>query len=286
MSQDTNVQSWTDCWNASARTTESMTDESLAAVWNKRSDTFAREMDGEKRQKRMTEVLGLLKEAGFSPKGTKVLDIGCGPGTLALPLARAGAEVTALDISTGMLDRVRTAAEQENLKITTQECSWWTADIDALGLRKSFDLVLSSMTPGVRDVETFDRMMACSKGFCYYSNFISRDPDPVQQEVYSRILNEVPRGNAHGPGMLYPFMYLYAQGYRPLVQFTHPDGNHERNWEEAAEKTIDFLGSTRNFSDTTKIRIRDCYKAAAADGRYNPGSGTYIGMMVWTVNTR
>lgn len=51
--------------------------------------------------------------------GMSVLDAGCGPGRLTIPLAKAvGAEgqVVALDIQSGMLDRVREKAQAENLK--------------------------------------------------------------------------------------------------------------------------------------------------------------------------
>ncbi|NMB78615.1 MAG: methyltransferase domain-containing protein, partial [Methanomicrobiales archaeon] len=162
---------------------ESLSDGTLGAVWNRRSDVFIRGTGGEQRQKRASDVLEMLREAGFSPRGKRILDIGCGPGTHTLPLAREGAVVTALDISEAMLNRIRETALEEKLDITTQEGSWWSLDIDKRGFRNSFDLVIASMTPGVRDRETFDRMMACSKGYCYYSNFISKAGDRLLPEI-------------------------------------------------------------------------------------------------------
>jgi len=105
-------------------------------------------------------------------------------------------------------------------------------------------------------------------------------------DIYTRILGEQPRTNAHGPDLLYPFMYLYTQGYRPLVRISQPKRDGTTDWREEAEKTIDFLGSTRNFSDDTKERIREYYRQAAEDGRFGSGPGTCLGMMVWKVNGR
>jgi ubiquinone/menaquinone biosynthesis C-methylase UbiE len=51
--------------------------------------------------------------------GMKVLDAGCGPGRLIIPIAeRIGpaGEVTAMDIQSGMLDRVRIKAQRANLE--------------------------------------------------------------------------------------------------------------------------------------------------------------------------
>jgi SAM-dependent methyltransferase len=73
------------------------------------------------------------------PPGSKVLDVACGTGNTALPAARAGAEVTGVDIAPNLLETARKRAAAENLQIRFQEG-------DAEDLRfpdHSFDVVLT-----------------------------------------------------------------------------------------------------------------------------------------------
>jgi SAM-dependent methyltransferase len=57
---------------------------------------------------------------GITP-GTRLLDVGCGAGQLALIAARAGAKVTGCDIATNWLEQARTRAAAEGLEITFEE---------------------------------------------------------------------------------------------------------------------------------------------------------------------
>ena len=140
MQQETNVRNWIDCWKSSRGTPDPMSRLGSVELWNERADNFAKVLDPMKKQKRMDEIFSLLDEIGFRVEGSRVLDIGCGPGAISIPLARAGAEVTSLDISYKALEYLKTNAEREGLSIEPIETSWWTADIDELGLRNRFDL--------------------------------------------------------------------------------------------------------------------------------------------------
>lgn len=299
-----NAKIWAELWKTSVKKPDTEADKLQAERWNQRADHFGKPRDGgdeKKRQKKASDILSLLKEAGFSPKGASILDIGCGPGALSIPLAKAGAKVTAMDIASGMLDRLKVAAKKEKLDITTLEGSWYSADIDKLKFRKKFDLVIASMTPAVRDLETFDRMMACSKKYCYYSNFIRRDMGggKAPMELH-KILGEGsttkgaghsdpdhgPAGHEHGggPGMVYPFMYLYTRGTLPILRLNHVSRHQELPWAEAADKMIEGMEKRHPLSGDIKKKIRAFYKDASPDGTYRLDSDTFSGMMVWRVD--
>jgi len=71
--------------------------------------------------------------------GMQLLDVGCGTGQLALLAARAGARVTACDISTNWLEKGRARAAAAGLRIRFEE-----GDAEGLPFADSrFDLVVS-----------------------------------------------------------------------------------------------------------------------------------------------
>jgi SAM-dependent methyltransferase len=72
-----------------------------------------------------------------------VLDIGCGPGTLSIPLAKKVRNVTALDLSSGMLKYLRENAGNNGLtNIRYLNASWPEACVDRLV--ESHDVVVAS----------------------------------------------------------------------------------------------------------------------------------------------
>jgi SAM-dependent methyltransferase len=72
--------------------------------------------------------------------GERVLDVACGPGVVALPAARAGAEVTGLDLTPRMLEHGRMWAARDGLEI-----EWVEGDAEELPFEAdSFDHVLST----------------------------------------------------------------------------------------------------------------------------------------------
>jgi SAM-dependent methyltransferase len=230
MPKQDNVKILRDCWKTSAgKTDRKMSEDRQDEMWSKRSGEFAQHVRDKRGQKRSADIIGFLEEAGFRAKGAKILDIGCGPGTLSILLAWAGADVTSLDVAPGMLAELKKYAEDEKIPVHPVECSWWKANIDKLGYRQKFDLVLASMTPGVKDAQTLEKMMACLKKYCYYSNFLSGGVPGMAHMEIRQILDRdkngpgpgVPAGcHGHGPGIVYPFFTSIQQGTDRLSGLT------------------------------------------------------------------
>ena len=73
--------------------------------------------------------------------GQRVLDVAAGSGNAAIPAARAGAEVTASDLTPELLDAGRATAERDGLALT-----WDQADAEALPYGDNeFDVVTSCL---------------------------------------------------------------------------------------------------------------------------------------------
>ncbi len=71
--------------------------------------------------------------------GTKVLDVACGTGNSAIPAAKAGAQVTGVDIATNLLEQARTRAAAERVEIGFEE-----GDAEELPCADaSFDVIVS-----------------------------------------------------------------------------------------------------------------------------------------------
>jgi SAM-dependent methyltransferase len=82
----------------------------------------------------------LVESLGVTPS-MRVLDVGCGDGTTALPLARLGAEVTGIDIARNLVEAGNRRAAKAGLRrLTFQEGDG--CHLDGVG-DHSFDLTLS-----------------------------------------------------------------------------------------------------------------------------------------------
>jgi len=124
----------------------------------------------------------LVKELGIT-KGLKVLDLGCGDGTTALPQARLGADVLGVDIAKNLVEAGNKRAKDEGLT----NCKFQEGD--ASDLRElqdhTFDLVVSifgaMFAPKPFDVAKEMVRVTRSGGRIIMGNWIPGDPTLVAQ---------------------------------------------------------------------------------------------------------
>ena len=124
----------------------------------------------------------LVRSLGIT-KGMKVLDLGCGDGTTALPAARHGAEVLGVDIARNLVEAGNRRANAENLR----NCRFEEGDASNLqGLPdRTFDLVVSifgaMFAPKPFDVAKEMVRVTRLGGRILMGNWIPCDPTLVAQ---------------------------------------------------------------------------------------------------------
>ena len=116
-------------------------------------------------------------------KGMKVLDLGCGDGTTALPAARLGADVLGVDIAANLVDAGNQRANAEGL----DNCRFQEGDASDLHELedKSFDLVVTifgaMFAPKPFDVAKEMVRVTRPGGRIVMGNWIPNDPTLVAQ---------------------------------------------------------------------------------------------------------
>ncbi|MEG3055371.1 MAG: class I SAM-dependent methyltransferase [Methanoculleus sp.] len=142
-------------------------------------------------------VAEALQDLRLTP-GDRVLDIGSGPGTLTLPLARAGATVTAIDPAEGMLIEFREAALREGLTgITTIHAPWEEIDPDH-DLAPPYDRVIASFSlamPDIRAALTMMDAVVSESGSVHLYWFAD---EPLWERIYLALWKDL-HGEAYHP---------------------------------------------------------------------------------------
>src|SRR5215212_6094705 len=95
--------------------------EAVRHYWDKDAVTYDRAPEHFPRTKGQEAAWSAALSRLLPPPPAHVLDVGAGTGSLSLPLARLGYQVTALDLSPGMLDRLASRAANEGLHVEIVE---------------------------------------------------------------------------------------------------------------------------------------------------------------------
>ncbi|MFL6301401.1 MAG: class I SAM-dependent methyltransferase [Terriglobales bacterium] len=124
----------------------------------------------------------LVQRIGIS-KGQKVLDLGCGDGTTAIPAAKRGADVLGVDIARNLVEAARRRAAAEGL----DNCHFEEGDASDLEQLPdhTFDLVMSifgaMFAPRPFDVAKEMARVTKPGGRIVMGNWIPNDPTLVAQ---------------------------------------------------------------------------------------------------------
>ncbi|MBI4498635.1 MAG: class I SAM-dependent methyltransferase, partial [Chloroflexi bacterium] len=175
-----------------------------AGFWDRRAEGFARVA----RTFQQDRLLDLLVQQ-VTP-GTTVLDVGAGPGRYTLPLARAGAQVIAVEPSQGMRSFLEQAVVEEDLAVTVVPASWEEAEVPPCDVA-----LCSHVVYGVRDILPFlQKLDAHARRACFLAIRVSQF-DAYVRPLWEQIFDE-PR--APEPTFIDLYTLLYAMGIAANVE--------------------------------------------------------------------
>jgi len=148
---------------------------------------------------------------------SRILDIGSGPGTLALPLAPLVQEITAIEPGKGMVNLLNENMKKEGItNITCIRKRWEDIDITA-DLSGRYNIVLSSLALTMEDIrESLAKMNAVSSKYVYI--FWFADP-PFWERMYIDLWPKL-HGETYYPGPKADCLFnvLYQMGIHPNVE--------------------------------------------------------------------
>jgi hypothetical protein len=237
----------------------------LASVWVEMSNSLK---------------MGLMKTSVLDLSEPEVLGICPETGLVSIPLAEIAGNGRSLDRSVEILKQRIDRAEKKGVPITRSLLEYWD-DLDSYDVRVRgvYDLVITSMTTGVRCPGSFKLMLELSKGVGSYSVWLNHRCYPVYHELHHLLFSDEFREAMHG--FYLPFMYLYLLGHHPIVHISQDVWRNDETIDEIVNLVSGFFGMSRVTDADMKRRIRDYFLSRVKEGMNHGETVTTTGMMVW-----
>jgi cyclopropane fatty-acyl-phospholipid synthase-like methyltransferase len=156
-----------------------------------------------------------LQGTSITPE-SRILDVGAGPGTLAVPFAKRVAHITAVEPAEGMVSVLRDQMAKHGIgNISVVQKLWEDVDINE-DLQPPYDVVIASFSLDMLDIKSaISKIQDASSRFVYLYHFAgSNSGDLMLQELWPRL-----HGREYYPGPRTDVLYnvLYQMGIYPNI---------------------------------------------------------------------
>jgi SAM-dependent methyltransferase len=212
-----------------------------------------------------TRIAAFMRESGEevaraigATEGTRVLDLGCGDGTTALPIARLGAQVVGIDIAGNLVEAARQRAAEENLDRLEfrhgDACK--LADVDDDSFDQTVSMFGAMFAPKPFDVAQEMVRVTRPGGRITMGNWVPNDPDSFVSQLLkigSDYLPAPPEGFVSPMtwGLEDHILERFARAGAPVAGIsTVKDTYHFRSTDKRPEEFVEllerFYGPTMN----------------------------------------
>lgn len=190
-----------------------------------------------------------------------VLDVGCGPGTIALALAPKMKRVCGVDFSKGMLECFHKNAEVRGIKHASSVYRSWEENWDDI---ESCDVVVASRSIEVKDLkDALKKLNSKAKKGVYIT--YKAGGSFVDEEVLEYIGKQI----VTRPDYMYVLLILREMGiYAKLDFIDTPGGSVSYDGEEAFINSLTW--SVGGLDEEQTNKAKEMYEKFIATGKFKP----------------
>ncbi len=208
--------------------------------WDQRAASFAKRNLGSD----FSELcLGMIKaEPSWS-----ILDVGCGPGTLAIPLARQVKRVTAMDFSEQMLAELSARAAAAKLDNISPVHASWSDDWQQCGVGRH-DVVLAARSLAVDDLRgALEKMCQWATKEVIVVDRVG--PGPFDPDLFTAL----GRPFDPGPDFIFTVNILLQMGITPTLDYLEFD--LQRQYADREEALEGCSWMVDDLDDAERVKL-------------------------------
>lgn len=220
-------------------------------------------------------VAEVLTSQGLVGAGASVLDVGCGPGALAIPLAERGARVTALDDSRGMIQSLKAEAARRGLgSVEARRMDWLDYRPKSL-----HDLTAAAFFPQALEPGGLERLEGWSQGACALVVGVGEEAFPFRRRMWTRIM-DAPMPDP-GPHLTCALNYLLATGRGPNLRHLSLPARLNLPLEDAVHYFQSYFAIFGKRGPAVEAVIRAVLADSAPDGELKAEGRAGLAVIWW-----
>ena len=236
---------WTEMWNMAIEGSRWGQRAGMPEFWDGRVDWFEELVQ-------QSDRAGMIMSRIETKADYKVLDIGAGPGTTTIPLAKIVKSVTVVEPSSGMLARLKENVSRENLSNIAYIPKKWEdvelgKDIEA----GEHDVVIASHSLVIKDIkDALVKINDAVKRNVYIFIVAGRRTEKEGSSLWS-LFNREKSGNR--PDYIYLYNILYQLGIYANVEIV--DANHNMQFPDL-DAAVQHYKAWMKVSGDNEERLR------------------------------
>ncbi len=181
-------------------------------------------------------------------KSFSVLDVGAGPGTLALPLSQHVGSVTAIDYSKKMLEILTDQAYKKNITNIRAISGSWEDDWKLLNIPRH-DIAIASRSMNVADLNmAITKLNAIATQYVFITDRIA--PSPFDPDAFSAIGRQF----NSGPDYIYTINVLYSLNIHPNIEILELE--RDVQFRDMTEAFDSYSWMFKDMTDSESTRLR------------------------------